>query len=798
MESLDMTAQNIEKIGALFPNCITETVDENGKPKKAINFELLKQMLSADVIEGSEAYEFTWVGKKAAIVEANKPIRKTLRPCKEESVDWDTTENLYIEGDNLEVLKLLQESYLGAVKMIYIDPPYNTGNDFIYRDDFGIDSRQWLVDSGQYDEGNRMFRNTDSNGRFHSDWCSMMYSRLMLSRNLLTDDGVIFISIDDNEYSNLKSICDEVFGGSCYIASFIWDGGRKNDSKRVSVSHEYILAYGKSSSTEYADFTVWKERKDGIDEIYKEYDRLCVAIPNDWTAISTRLKKWYTSLPESHPAKAHKHYCNADSTGVYFASDLSGPDDGRKSRPRYEVLHPVTGKPVPVPARGWRWEEPRMREELKKNRVHFGKDETSIPNGKVYLRENEWQAPSSVFYKDRRSSSNNLKKLLGEKVFDFPKDVSVMERLISFICRDDDIVLDFFSGSGTIGEAVYQYNVDRKENVHFILIQLPEEIKDDSKASKAGYKNICEIGKERIRRAGRLISGQLIVGSGQLVVDRGENEGGKDGGSEFQGIADMAKGNVNCEGDLFAGEETSKGGGLCFVRPNEASGSVDSVEHSGGAVQKFNEGIYSVFSDSERIEGGAGNTTSSLQGNRLSNGRGNTARTKFTPRGEQNASCNESETTNPPLTTTNYPLTTTNYHLDTGFRVFKLDDTNMTDVYYSADEYSQGMLSMLESNVKADRTDLDLLFGCLLEWGLPLSLPYTSETIEGCTVHTYNDGDLIACFDENIPDSVIKTIAKRQPLRAVFRDSSFANSPSKINVGEVFKLLAPETRVKVI
>ena len=814
-----MTTQNIEKIGALFPNCITETVDENGKPKKAINFELLKQMLSADVIEGSEAYEFTWVGKKAAIVEANKPIRKTLRPCKEESVDWDTTENLYIEGDNLEVLKLLQESYLGAVKMIYIDPPYNTGNDFIYRDDFGVDSRQWLVDSGQYDEGNRMFRNTDSNGRFHSDWCSMMYSRLMLSRNLLTDDGVIFISIDENEVNTLKAMCDEIFGASNFIAEIIWSAGRKNDSKHISVSHEYILCYFKDANYIQNNKILWREKKQGLDDIYAKYDALKAKYGKDFALIEKELKSWYKALADGHPVKDHVHYNKVDEKGIFFASDISWPGGGG---PKYDVLHPVTGKPVKIPSRGWITNQETMKQWIQEGRVNFGADENSVPTIKSYLSEHEYGVPYSVFYKDGRASSKRLATLMGDKVFENPKDEEIIQRIIQFCgTNEGDTILDFFSGSATTAHALFLANVEQNINRRFILVQLPEIIDPKKEASEKARKvaqnavklldsinvphTICEIGKERIRRAGRLISGQLIVGSGQLVVDRGENEGGKDGGSEFQGIADMAKGNVNCEGDLFAGEETSKGGGLCFVRPNEASGSVDSVEHSGGAVQKFNEGIYSVFSDSERIEGGAGNTTSSLQGNRLSNGRGNTARTKFTPRGEQNASCNESETTNPPLTTTNYPLTTTNYpltttnyHLDTGFRVFKLDDTNMTDVYYSANEYSQGMLSMLESNVKADRTDLDLLFGCLLEWGLPLSLPYTSETIEGCTVHTYNDGDLIACFDENIPDSVIKTIAKRQPLRAVFRDSSFANSPSKINVGEVFKLLAPETRVKVI
>ena len=764
MESLDMTTQNIEKIGALFPNCITETVDENGKPKKAINFELLKQMLSGDVIEGSEAYEFTWVGKKASIVEANRPIRKTLRPCKEESVNWDTTENLYIEGDNLEVLKLLQESYLGAVKMIYIDPPYNTGNDFIYRDDFGIDSRQWLVDSGQYDEGNRMFRNTDSNGRFHSDWCSMIYSRLLLARNLLTDDGVIFISIDDNEVDNLKKICADVFGAQNFVAQLIWERAfaPKNDAKFISNSHDYVLMIAKDIN----HFVIGR-------------------------------------LPRTEEANARYSNPDNDPRGVWMSSDISVKTYNAEND--YSITTP-SGRVVEPPAgRCWSLSAKAFAERLQDNRIWFGPDGNGVPRIKRFLSELKFDgmAPTSIlFYKEvghSQEGAQEVAKILDGGFFSGPKPQRLMNRLLTLAnLKEDSIVLDFFSGSGSTGHAVMSMNKEKSSKIRFILVQLPETTDEKSDAYKAGYKNICEIGKERIRRAGRLISGQLIVGSGQLVVDRGENKGGKDGGSEFQGIADMAKGNVNCEGDLFAGEETSKGGGLCFVRPNEASGSVDSVEHSGGAVQKFNEGIYSVFSDSERIEGGAGNTTSSLQGNRLSNGRGNTARTKFTPRGEQNASCNESETTNPPLTTTNYPLTTTNYHLDTGFRVFKLDDTNMTDVYYSADEYSQGMLSMLESNVKADRTDLDLLFGCLLEWGLPLSLPYTSETIEGCTVHTYNDGDLIACFDENIPDSVIKTIAKRQPLRAVFRDSSFADSPSKINVGEVFKLLAPDTRVKVI
>lgn len=504
MQTANKADENFKKLAAMFPNAVTETIDENGEVVRAIDKDVLMQEISVKVVEGKdERYQFTWPDKKKSVLLANAPISKTLRPCREESVDFDTTENLYIEGDNLEVLKLLQETYLGKIKMIYIDPPYNTGHDFVYEDHFSQSTDEYIANSGQLDdEGNRLVQNTENNGRFHTDWLNMIYPRLRLAKDLLASDGVIFISIDDNEYSNLKEVCDEVFGSTCYVASFIWDGGRKNDSKRVSVSHEYILAYSKQVELGYDDPTIWKERKDGIDEIYKVYDQLCITHKDDWYTVSAGLKKWYSSLPDSHPAKTHKHYCNADSTGVYFASDLSGPDDGRKSRPRYEVLHPVTGKPVPVPARGWRWEEPRMRAELLNNRVHFGKDETSIPNGKVYLKENEWQAPSSVFYKDRRSSSNNLKKLLGEKVFDFPKDVSVMQRLISFVCRENDIVLDFFSGSGTIGEAAFQYNVDRKQNIRFILVQLPEETKADGKAAKSGYFNICEIGKERLRRAG--------------------------------------------------------------------------------------------------------------------------------------------------------------------------------------------------------------------------------------------------------------------------------------------------------
>ena len=664
MESVDMTAQNIERIGALFPNCITETMGEDGKMKKAINFNLLRQMLSSDVIEGDEAYEFTWVGKKAAIVEANKPIRKTLRPCKEESVNWDTTENLYIEGDNLDVLKLLQESYLGKVKMIYIDPPYNTGNDFIYRDDFARSSSDYMEESGSLDEeGNRLFKNTDTNGRFHSDWCSMMYSRLIVARNFLTEDGVIFISIDENEVNTLKSICDEVFGASNFIAELIWSAGRKNDSKYISVSHEYILAYFRDAQFIRDNKMVWREKKQGLEDIYAKYEALKKECGDDYKAMEKELKAWYKGLPDGHPAKDHSHYSRIDAQGIFFADNISWPGGGG---PRYDILHPITNKPVKIPSRGWLTNEKTMQEWIAQGRVEFGADENGVPTLKSYLKDRELSVPYSVFYQDGRAASKRLANLMGDKVFENPKDEEIIQRLIEFCGTDDgDIVMDFFSGSATTAHALFLANVDQNKNRKFILVQLPEKIVPENASAGASRKvaenavalldglhaphNICEIGKERIRRAAKKV-------------------------------------------------------------------------HEDNPTAKF----------------------------------------------------------------------------DDGFRVLKLDDSNMNDVYYSAGEYHQDMLSLLESNVKSERTDLDLLFGCLLEWGLPLSMPYTSEQIEDCTVHTYNEGDLIACFDENIPDSVIKEIAKRQPLRAVFRDSSFNGSPAKINVGEIFKMLAPDTRVKVI
>ena len=643
-ETPNLTAENVAKIAELFPGVVTE-----GK----VNIDLLRSMLG-DEVYGDEAYEFTWVGKRAAIAEAGRPIRKTLRPCVEESKDWDTTENLYIEGDNLDVLKLLQESYLGKVKMVYIDPPYNTGNDFVYRDNFTQNREEYEDEAGVYSEdGDRLFRNTETNGRFHSDWCSMIYPRLVLARNLLVPDGVVFVSLDDNEVQNARKILDEVFGEAIFLTLFFGGAVLKHDSKLVSVSHEYILCYAKSRAYLQENQITWRERKQGLDEIYATFYKLQKKHGNDYATIQKELREWYKSLPKNHPATNHSHYSCVDSRGIYFASDISWPGGGG---PKYEVLHPVTKKPVKIPNRGWVFGSiTRMQELIDDDRVAFGVDETSVPTLKAYLKDKEFAAPYSVFYKDGRASTKRLRTLLGGDVFENPKDEEIIQSLIEFIGTQNGIVVDFFSGSATTAHAMFLQNAKDDGKRKFILIQLPELCDEKTKAGKTalglGFSTICEIGKERIRRAG------------------------------------------------------------------------DKIKAEAGLAAQ---------------------------------------------------------------------------NLDIGFRVLKLDDTNMNEVYYAAGDYTQDLILQMESNIKPDRTDMDLLYGCLLDWGLPLSMPHTHEKIDGFTVHTYNDGDLIACFEERISEKAIREIASRKPLRAVFRDSSFNSSPEKINVFEIFKLLAPNTNVRVI
>ncbi|CAB1255076.1 Type III restriction-modification system methylation subunit [Ruminococcaceae bacterium BL-6] len=523
MHSINKVDENVEKIARLFPNCVTESL-VGGKLSRVVDFDMLKQELSAFVVEGrEERYQFTWPDKKKSVLLANAPINKTLRPirndethptgadsegkpyCSSGSVNFDTTENLYIEGDNLEVLKLLQETYLGKVKMIYIDPPYNTGNDFVYEDDFAQNAEDYIANSGQYDEeGNRLVQNTERNGRFHTDWLNMMYPRLKLAKDLLTEDGVIFISIDDNEQCNLKKLCDEVFGEDNFISSLVWAAGKKNDSKYVSVSHEYMLCYVKSISTLIENHILWRERKQGLDDIYSEYNALLRQHGTDYAMITQQLREWYKGLPETHPAKNHSHYNCVDKTGIYFASDISWPGGGG---PKYEVLHPITHKPVKVPNRGWVFpSEKRMQEMIDAGLIHFGVDETSVPCRKTYLKDGEYSTPYSVFYKDGRASTKRLRTLMGAMVFQNPKDEDIIRSLIEFtLSNNDSIILDFFSGSATTAHAVMQLNAEDGGNRKFIMVQLPEETDEKSEAYKAGYKNICEIGKERIRRAGKKI-----------------------------------------------------------------------------------------------------------------------------------------------------------------------------------------------------------------------------------------------------------------------------------------------------
>ena len=637
-ETADMTEKNIDKIAELFPNCVTEMRDENGKVKRGINFEMLRQMLSPDVVDGGERYEFTWVGKKASIVEANKPIRKTLRPCIEESKDWDTTENLYIEGDNLEVLKLLQESYMGKVKMIYIDPPYNTGSDFIYADNYMRSQHEENEQMGMYDEDeNRLFKNTDSNGRFHSDWCSMMYPRLMLARNLLADDGAVFISIDDNEVDNLLKICDNAFGEQNFVAIINWKGrGGRQDSKYYAAVHEYIICYAKQKD----NFSAGEEIKSG--DIYPKFDK------EKGRYYKTQLlRKWGSNSRREDRPNLYYPIIAPDGTEVY-------PIITVRNEQRPSICEKIDGC--------WRHGASTMEKNIKDGLVEFVKqdDGSWIPYEKIFapLEGEEKTKKYTTWIDETNDGAKDIKNLFGSAVFDYPKSHKLLVRFLKMAgVEEGDIVMDFFSGSATTAHAVMQLNAEDGGHRKFIMVQLSEPCDEQSEAYKAGYKNICEIGKERIRRAGEKIKAE-----------------------------------------------------------------------NGLAAQ----------------------------------------------------------------------------NLDIGFRVLTLADSNMKDVYYAADDYKQADLLDMISNIKDDRTDLDLLFGCLIDWGVPLSMPYKSEQLDGCTVHVYNDGDLVACFDENIPESVVKEIAGRKPLRAVFRDSSFANSPAKINVFEIFKLYMPEDadditkRVRVI
>lgn len=557
--------------------------------------------------DAPEAYEFNWVGKQAARAEVLKPIKKTLRPVKEDSVDWDNTQNLYIEGDNLEVLKLLQKSYLGKVKMIYIDPPYNTGNDFVYHDDFAMSADEYAEASGAVDElGNKYIKNMDSNGRFHSDWCSMIYSRLMVARSLLTEDGVIFISIDDNENYNLRKICDEIFGSSNFIAEIVWERAYApiNMVKHFSKSHDYILCYAK--------------------DINKP---VCNGLPR----------------PESTNAK----YSNPDNDprGLWRTDNLSvGPVVPSKV---YEIITPSGRVCLPPKGRCWLYTKERYEEMVADNRIWFGENGDNVPAPKRFLSEvKQGLTPMTIWkYTDVGHTQDSMRELRdlfdGEKVFDYSKPVKLMKQIVRLYTNsnENDIILDFFSGSASTAHAVLELNAEDNGNRHFMMVQLQEETPLDSEARKNGYMTIPEIGRDRIIRA-----------ASKILKEHPE-----------------------------------------FINQ------------------------------------------------------------------------------------------------DKGFRVFRLDEGNYEDVKRSPKEFKQDQLDLFLNNIKTDRNDLDLLFGCMLDWGVQLSLPMTQEVVDGKTIYTVNDGDLVACFAENVSEDVVKAMAEKMPLRVIFRDSCFAQDADKINIYETFK-----------
>lgn len=635
MHSINKVDENIEKIGKLFPNCITERKNEKGEVEYAVDFDMLKQELSAVVVEGNEErYQFTWPDKKKSILLANAPIAKTLRPCREESVDFDNTENLYIEGDNLDVLKLLQETYLGKIKMIYIDPPYNTGNDFVYEDDFAQAATEYISLSGQYDdEGNRLVQNLESNGRFHTDWLNMIYPRLRLAKSLLSEDGVIVISIDDNEVDNLKKVCDEIFGQSNFIGLTVRvSSPTQNIAKFMSIMHDYSLVYCKNKEANGGD---WKVPKNNVEEFEARAKKLFKSGASS-DEIATELRA-LVKYPRFYD---FDHYYFCDEGGIFRAGPIGGVQSGNTTT---QIMHPVTNKPCKMPKGGWRYKESEINRLVKEGKLFFGKDETVVPQTKLYLHDYLTQIPKGINFFDTQTDVHFLSD--NGLPFDFPKPVDYIEFLETMITDSESIILDFFSGSATTAHATMKMNAKDNGKRKFIMVQLPETI-DNKK-----YSTICEVGKERIRLAGAKIK-----------------------------------------------EES--------------------------------------------------------------------------------------------------PMTTVG--LDTGFRVLKLDSTNMKDVYYNPADYELSLFDNLADNIKEDRTPEDLLFQVMLDLGVLLSSKIEESTIGGKKVFNVADGFLYACFDENVTEDVITEIAKKNPYYFVMRDSSMANDSVATNFEQIFATYSPDTVRKVL
>lgn len=637
MHTANVADANFNALANLFPNAVTEAVNENGEVIRAIDAEVLAQEINTHVVSGKEErYQFTWPDKKKSLLLANAPIAATLRPSREESVDFNTTENLYIEGDNLDVLKLLRETYLNRVKMIYIDPPYNTGNDFVYEDDFKEETGEFLKRDLQYDEqGNRLISNFNSNGRFHTDWLNMIYPRLRVARDLLSDDGVIFISIDDNEVENLKKICNEVLGRNNFIATIVRNtNSSKNQSLFVSVSHEYCLVYAKNIETLKAKHSEskWSVPKNNIEEYVKKVKQL-----QKEGLSSEEITEELKTLTKYPRFIDFTNYWYFDEKGLYRKGDLGGVKNGNMT----PLRNPITGNNDPVPPGGYRHSEQKLDLLVKENRIHFHTD-GSLPTIKRYLHENKEQRPKSIMSDDQRPDYSLLKEF--KTPFDNPKQMSFMTRILS-LADKDSIILDFFSGSATTAHAVMQLNAEDRGRRKFVMVQIPEATDEKSEAFKAGFKNICEIGKERIRRAGAKLK-----------------------------------------------EETD---------------------------QSF----------------------------------------------------------------------------DSGFRVLKLDSSNMKEVYYTPEDYAQMGFDLegFMDNIKPDRTHEDLLFQVMLDLGIPLS----SKIEQAGKVFNINENYLIACFD-TVDTAMITEIAQKQPYYAVFRDSSFMNDSALVNVEQIFNTYSPSTIRRVL
>jgi adenine-specific DNA-methyltransferase len=653
MHSSNLQQDTIAAIKKLLPQCVTEAATENGQTNLFVDFDRLRDELSDVIIaSGKERYQLSWPGKREALANANSPVFKTLRPLLKQSVNFDSSKNIFIEGDNLDALKLLQETYLGKIKLIYIDPPYNTGSDFIYKDSFAIDQvAHELANGDRASDGDRLVANPETNGRFHSNWLSMIEPRLRLAKRLLKQDGAIFVSCDEGEHPRLRLVMDEVFGQSNFIADMVWAAGRKNDSRLVSVSHEYIVCYASDSEYLREKQVTWRQRKKGLDEIYTQFERLKRSNGSDFKAMTEGMKEWYRSLPDSHASKAHKHFAHVDVRGLYFPDNISWPGGGG---PKYEVLHPKTKKPVKVPSRGWMTSDPkRMQQWIEDDRVHFGEDESAVPCIKSYLKDKELQTPYSVFYQDGRAASKRLRTLMDGDFFDFPKDELVLQELVEMLTEGNDIILDFFAGSSTTAHSVMLQNSLDGGNRQFIMVQLDEAAAADSAAFKAGFQTIPEISRERIRRAGKAV--------------------------------------------------------------------IEGVCHS-------------------------------------------------------------------------------NWAKDVGFRAFKIDSSNMAEIYYAPDAFDKQHLDMFVDNIKPNRTAEDLLFQVMLDWGVDLTLPITKVVIQGKTVFFVDGDSLAACFDAHggIDEVFVNEVAKHHPLRVVFRDAGFKDSGVKINVEQIFKQLSPMTEVKCL